>query len=153
MFDHIRPLSVGIGDSKPVVVDAVIENLEDLWRARRGGIPIGQIRRVQVTEACVDGGAVALSLPSSMIRHLGLREFARRRAGHYRSFGESRMYDPVRLTIQDRDCTVDVLEVLDGAPVLIGVTALRMLDLVYDRRSRLLIGSPAHGGERILGMD
>ena len=30
------------------------------------------------------------------------------------------MYDPVRLTIQGRDCTIDELEVPDNVPVLIG---------------------------------
>lgn len=152
MFEHVIS-SHAIGGPEPIVVEAVIENLQDLWRVRRGEIPIGQVRRLQLTEASVDGGAVALSLPSSMIRHLGLRKFARRRAGEYRAFGESGMYAPVRLTIEGRDCTVDVLEVLDGAPVLIGVTALRMLDLVHDRRARQLIGNPAHGGEHIVGMD
>ena len=39
------------------------------------------------------------------------------------------MYEAVRLTIQGRDCTMDVLEVPDGVPVLIGQIPLEHLDL------------------------
>ena len=59
------------------------------------------------------------------------------------------MYDAVRLTIQGRDCTLDVLEVPDGVPVLIGQIPLEHLDFVVDLRNQRLIGNPAHGGEHI----
>ena len=60
------------------------------------------------------------------------------------------MYDAVRLTIQGRDCTVDVMEVSDTVPVLIGQIPSEMLDLVVDTRNRKLIGNPEHGGEHII---
>ncbi len=59
------------------------------------------------------------------------------------------MYDAVRLTIQGRDCTMDVMEVPDGTPVLIGQLPLEHLDFVVDMRSHSLIGNPAHGGEHM----
>jgi hypothetical protein len=55
----------------------------------------------------------------------------------------------VRLTIQGRTCTMDVMEVPDGVPVLIGQLPLEHLDFVVDLRSRTLIGNPAHGGEHM----
>jgi hypothetical protein len=45
---------------------------------------------------------------------------------------------------------MDVMEVPDSVPVLIGQLPLEQLDLVVDSRSRTLIGNPAHGGEHVL---
>jgi len=59
------------------------------------------------------------------------------------------VYDGVRLTIQGRNCTMDVMEVPDDVPVLIGQLSLEQLDFVVDVRSRTLIGNPAHGGEHV----
>ena len=46
------------------------------------------------------------------------------------------MYETVRLTIQGRDCSMDVLEVPDGVPVLIGQIPLEHLDFVVDLPNR-----------------
>jgi hypothetical protein len=59
------------------------------------------------------------------------------------------MYEAVRLSIQGRTCTMDVMEVPDGVPVLIGELPLEHLDPVVDLRNRSLIGNPAHGGEHV----
>jgi hypothetical protein len=59
------------------------------------------------------------------------------------------VYDVVRLTIQDRDCPVEVVEVPDEVPVLIGQLPLENLDLVVDLQGRRLTGNPAHGGEQV----
>ena len=45
--------------------------------------------------------------------------------------------------------TMDVMEVPDTVPVLIGQLPLEHLDFVEDMRSRKLIGNPAHGGEHV----
>jgi hypothetical protein len=45
---------------------------------------------------------------------------------------------------------VDVIEIPEGNPVLIGQIPLEMMDWVVDLRSRKLIGNPAHGGEHVL---
>ena len=59
------------------------------------------------------------------------------------------LYEAVRLTIQGRFCTMDVLEVPDSKPVLIGQIPQLHLDFVIDPRSRTLTGNPAHGGEHV----
>ena len=61
------------------------------------------------------------------------------------------MYDAVRLTIRDRECTVDVMEVPDAVPVLVGQIPLEMLDFVIDPPSHTLTGNPAHG-EHVIEM-
>jgi hypothetical protein len=55
----------------------------------------------------------------------------------------------VRLTIQGRICTMDVMEIPDDTPVLIGQLPLEQLDFVVDMRSHSLIGNPAHGGKHM----
>src|SRR5207248_4806351 len=102
-----------------------------------------------IPDALVDTGATLLSLPTNLIRQLGLTQTATKRVTSSSGVTETGMYEAVRLTIQDRTCTMDVLEVPDSVPVLIGQIPLEHLDLVVDLRSRSLIGNPAHGGEHI----
>ena len=132
-----------------VLVEASLENLLDLY-AVRGGIQTDEtVRRVVVSEALVDTGATMLSAPTSLIRQLGLSPFSRRRVTSSVGVVDAVLYDAVRLTIQGRSCTMDVLEVPDGIPVLIGQLPLEHLDFVVDPQSQTLIGNPAHGGEHM----
>ncbi len=62
------------------------------------------------------------------------------------------MYEAVRLTIMGRSCKMDVLEVPDGVPALIGQIPLEYLDFVVDPQQQILIGNPAHGGEHTFEM-
>lgn len=130
-----------------VVTEAAIENLKDLWAVEQGLRPAEQARRVTVADALVDTGATLLSLPTSLIRQLGLARTATRRVTSTTGVTEAGMYEAVRLTIQGRSCTMDVLEVPDGVPVLVGQLPLEHLDLVVDPRQRQLVGNPSHGGE------
>lgn len=132
-----------------VVTEATIENLEDLWRERRGSCPPDQVRRVTVPDALVDTGATLLSLPTRLIGQLGLTEQYCKRVTSSVGVGEAAVYDAVRLTIRGRSCTMDVMEVPDSVPVLIGQLPLEHLDFVIDPRSQALIGNPAHGGEHM----
>ena len=54
----------------------MIENLQDVWAARKGLRPPDQVRRATVSDALVDTGATLLSLPTSLIRQLGLEPFS-----------------------------------------------------------------------------
>lgn len=132
-----------------VLTEATIENLEDLWNVRGGKLTAAQVRRVEVRDALVDTGATLLSLPTRLIRQLGLVERYKRRVTSSVGVTDAAVYDAVRLTIQGRDCTMDVMEVPDSVPVLIGQLPLEHLDFVIDPRNRTLIGNPAHGGEHM----
>jgi predicted aspartyl protease len=132
-----------------VLTEATIENIEDLWAAKRGLLAPDQARLVTVTDALVDTGATLLSLPTRLIRQLGLSRRGTRRVTSSVGLAEAAIYDAVRLTIQGRSCTMDVMEVPDSVPVLIGQLPLEHLDLVVDPQGRRLTGNPAHGGEHI----
>lgn len=129
-----------------VLVSAKIENLRDLYNVQQKTLDAAQVRSVEVADALVDTGATMLCLPKHLIEKLGLSPFRTRRLRTSAGNVVCNLYDAVRLTIQGRDCTQDVVEVPDDCPVLIGQLALEALDFVIDPKARKLIGNPEHGG-------
>jgi predicted aspartyl protease len=132
-----------------VLTEATLESLKDLWALERGLIRADQARKITVSDALVDTGATLLSLPTKIIRELGLTKTGEKHVTSSVGGAKADMYEAVRLTIQGRTCTMDVMEVPDDVPVLIGQLPLEHLDFVIDSRSRTLIGNPAHGGEHV----
>ena len=128
-------------------VPAKIERLDDLFAARNGQISPDQVRRIDVANALVDTGAKFLSLPKRFVDQLGLR-FVRTQLTMTTAGIVSRdVFEPVRLTVQGRDCVIEVAQLPDECPVLIGFFPLEVLDFVVDPSGQRLIGNPAHGGE------
>ncbi len=135
-----------------VLTEATIENVSDLCEADLGHRAPDAVRRVTVKDALVDTGTTALSLPSSLIKQLGLKPLTKKRTLTTSGHREAQMYAIVRLTIMGRSCPLDVLETSDDIPVLIGQVPLELLDFVVDPRGQKLIGNPAHGGEQMFEM-
>src|SRR3954452_829875 len=122
-----------------VLTEATIENLEDLWAVKRGLLPPDQVRRLVVPDALVDTEATLLSLPTRLVQQLGLSKASSKPVSSSLGLGDADVYEAVRLTIQGRSCTMDVLGVPDTVPILIGQLPLEHLDLVVDLCSRSLI--------------
>lgn len=133
-----------------VIVPALVESLEDLYRVQRKELTTEQVRRLEVVDALVDTGATGLSLPRRLVAQLGLLPIRTRRAVTTAGIRDVPTYGAVRLTVQERDCICDVTEIEDGCPVLIGQVPLELMDLVVDSGGRQLIGNPAHGGEHMI---
>jgi predicted aspartyl protease len=133
-----------------VIVTAKVENAWDLFNAKEGLIPADQVRAIEVTDALVDTGATTLSLPKRFIQQLGLKPVRTRKARTSAGPVTLQMYGMVRLTIQDRDWSGDVVEIPDDCPVLVGQLPLEGLDFVVDPVGQRLIGNPEHGGEHII---
>jgi predicted aspartyl protease len=132
-----------------VVVPARIEIAEDVPALEKGAIGPERVRAIEVPDAVVDTAATYLSMPKRLIRQLGLRERRRRiakTAAGTISFG---IYSPVRLTVQGRECFVEVADLPDECPVLIGQIPLEILDFVVDAAGGKLTGNPEHGGEQM----
>jgi len=130
-----------------VVTEIRVQNLQDLFDAARGLIPAEKVRSVVISDALVDTGATFLSLPTGVIRQLGLSKAFVRRIMTSKGPADSDVYDAVKLTIQDRSCTVDVMEVPEPVPALVGQIPLEAMDFVVDVVRQQVIGNPAHGGE------
>ena len=133
-----------------VEVEDEVENLEDSWESQRGLRTPNEVRRITISDALVDTGATTLSLPRRLIERLGLSQQFERQVITSSGKDQAAMYTAVRLTIQGRTCTVDVMEVPDDVPSLIGQVPLELLDFVVDPIGQRLIGNPAHGGEHVI---
>ena len=136
-----------IEESCPVIVGAVLENLEDLYLLSGVATELGSVRAVMVDDAIVDTGVSGLLVPSRLIEALGLREAKRPWMRTSDGTLPVRMYEAVRLTIQQRDCIMEVQEIQGDSPVRIGRIPLLALDWVVDSAHRKLIGNPEHGGD------
>jgi predicted aspartyl protease len=133
-----------------VLSEATIENPKDRWAVEEGSLRPEQVRRVTVANALADTGATMLSLPTKLIRELGLIKTDSRKISTASGLSVADVYGAVWLTIQGRDCPLDVMEVPDSVPVLIGQIPLERLDFVVDPQGRRPIGNPAHNGEYII---
>lgn len=133
-----------------VVVPALVENIEDLWKAESGEIADDDVRRIEVQDALVDTGAMMLSMPKRLISQLGLRPFRKRTVRTVGGIVEITLYSGVRVTVQGREFNGDVAEIPDDCPVLIGQIPLEGLDFVVDPIHQRLIGNPEHGGEHMI---
>ena len=133
-----------------VTVAAKIESLQDLYNVKSGRATLEQVRNLEVEQALVDTGASTLSMPRTLIDQLGLRPTRSRRVRTAGGMVEVQGFDAVKLTVQDRNCIIDVLEIPEGCPVLIGQIPLQLLDFVVDLTHHQLIGNPDHGGEEMM---
>ena len=131
-----------------VTCEAKVDNALDAALARMGKLPEDQVRTVVIKDALIDTGASTLGLPASILRQLGLdTPSSTRRTRNTTGPYEVRIFGPVRLTIFDRDITLDAMEVADDCPVLIGQIPLEHLQLVVDMTTHRVEKSPAYGGE------
>ena len=133
-----------------VLVTAKIENLVDVENREQGRLPPDQVRSVVVGDALVDTGATTLLLPRKIVAQLGLRHYRTRESRGIGGPVQMPMYSSVWLTIEGRECALDVGEIDDSFPVLIGQVPLELLDLVVDCKSQRLIGNPAHDGHHVM---
>ncbi len=133
-----------------VNVSARVENVGDLLAVDQGRLAAEDVRAVDVADALVDTGATGLSMPRSLLERLGLKYLRTRKAVTTAGLVEVRIFGTARLTVEGRDCPVDITEVPDGCPVRIGQVPLEAMDFVVDLPSRRLVGNPDHGGEHVI---
>ncbi len=133
-----------------VVVPARIENMGDLLKVDEGSLSPDAVRKLDVPYALVDTGATYLCIPGRLIQQLGLAPARKRRVRTAAGLSDVAVYHPVRLTVQGRDCMLEVAAIADDCPVLIGQVPLEMLDFVVDPKGQRLIGNPEHGGEQMI---
>ena len=129
-----------------------VENISDSLNAQAGTLSPDLVRTVSVPNALVDTGAKLLGLPKRLISQLGLEKFdtvpATTSAGEVRC----NVFRAVWLTVEGRRCTVDVAEVPDSCPALVGYVPLELLDFVVDPVQCRVIPNPAHGGQQVLDL-
>ena len=133
-----------------VTVTARIENLFDILMSARGLLPADEVRFVDVNDAIVDIGRYDALDPVEARSPIGSATHSVLEDGNECGrFEWPDLWDG-GLAVQDRECTVDVAELPDHCPVLIGRIPLALLDFVVDFSGHRLIGNPAHGGTQMI---
>jgi len=129
-----------------IVIEMHLENASDLTQVALGLLPANQVRSLTL-EALVDTDSLFVSLPPSAIAFLGLRPVRQdwRRTASGRAAPQ--IYSAVRITVQERECVMEVAEVADGAPAGLGRAALALMDFWIDITNGRLAGNPEHGGQ------
>ena len=126
-----------------------LENQYDLVAVKLGVMSPEDVRRLTVTDALVDTGATGLCLPIPLIEQLGLTPIEMRRARAATGIVDRMLYSEVQFTILERTSTIQVTDLPEGSPVLIGHMVLEHLDLCVDIKKGLIY-NPAHDGEWII---
>lgn len=132
-----------------IVTNIKVENAVDSSLAQQGRLPSAKVRSVEV-EALVDTGAGLLCMPKLQIETLGLRKIGTRQVTTANGKVERDFYGDARLTVLKRDCAIDVIELPENTPVLLGYIALKNLDLIPDPTTERVY--PAHGDEIVLDL-
>ena len=122
-----------------------LENLKDLHLAEAGVIDPENIRKLTIEDALVDTGATGLCLPKSLVDQLGLTPLRKTKTQTANGIAERTFYSEVKYTVLDRSHSIQVTDLPEDAPVLVGHMVLEALDLCVDMRKGL-IHNPANGG-------
>ena len=123
-------------------------NQYDLVAVKLGVMNAEEVRRLTVTDALVDTGATGLCLPIPLIERLGLTPIETTRARTATGIVDRVLYSEVQFTILERTRSIQVTDLPEGSPVLVGHMVLEHLDLCLDIKKGLIY-NPAHDGEWI----
>ena len=125
-----------------------LANLTDLNLADAGVIRPEEVRRATIENALVDTGATRLSLPAPLIEQLGLTPVGVTRAMTANGIADRTIYSVVEFTVLERRGAMEVTDLPENAPVLVGHMVLELLDLCLDIRKGLTY-NPDHDNEWI----
>ena len=123
-------------------------NQNDLVAVQLGVMNPEEVRRLTVPDALVDTGATGLCLPIPLIEDLGLTPIKTVRARTATGIIDRFLYSAVEFTILERTSLMQITDLPEGSPVLVGHMVLEHLDLCVDIKEGLIY-NPAHDGEWI----
>ena len=134
-----------------IMQEAIIENIGDFMAVEAGYIDSSAIRKVKL-ELLVDTGAALLCLPLSIIKKLGLLKGEVKTAMTANGTIERQTYKGAGITIMGRSTTLDVMELPEETPPLLGYIALEALDLYPNPREQKLEGNPLYHGKMVIDL-
>ena len=127
---------------------ARLQNSGDIAAARSALLPQSEIRQIEV-ELLVDTGAAMLCLTPDLIGVLGLRKTHERDVITANGMVRRGVFEPVRIQIFDREADLNVMEIPEGTPALLGYLPLEALDLYPNVKERKLEGNPKYDGKMV----
>ncbi|MDE0088960.1 MAG: aspartyl protease family protein [Candidatus Poribacteria bacterium] len=114
----------------------MVSTIKDLNLTEAGVIDPEEVRRITVENAVVDTGASQLSLPKSLVEQLGLTPVSSRKGQTTNGIVDRFIY------------SIEVTDIPENVPVLVGHMILEMLDLCLDIKKGLIY-NPDHDDEWI----
>ena len=134
-----------------IMQKATLQNAGDLDAVQRDYIHPSEVHEVEI-DFIVDTGAAMICLPPDVIAALDLYETHRRRVLTANGEVTRRIYSPVRISINDREATLDVMELPPDTPPLLGCLPLEALDLYPNPVKQCLEGNPQYNGKMIIDL-
>lgn len=134
-----------------IMQEALIENIGDFMAVEAGYIDSSAIRKIKL-ELLVDTGAALLCLPLSIISKLGLLKGEIKTAMTSNGTIDRQTYKGASVTIMGRSTTLDVMELPEETPPLLGYIALEALDLYPNPREQKLEGNPLYHGKMVIDL-
>ena len=120
-------------------VEVELVNNEDLIEAKRGHIPVGQVRRTRIS-GVVDSGASRLMIPESVARHLGLEIAGTAKVRYAGGRTEERpVAKNISLTYGGRERIFSAIVEPARDSALIGAIVMEELDFLMDCERQQLV--------------
>ena len=134
-----------------IMQSATIRNAAQVLAAENGWFDRNQISKTEV-EFLVDTRAAMVCLPHRIIEALALKRNGERKAQTANGEVTRGIYSPISLRIFDREAIMEVMEVPDDTPPLLGYLALETLDLYPNPKLQILEGNPAREGKMVVDL-
>ena len=134
-----------------IMQSATVRNAAKVLAAENGWFDKNLITKSEV-EFLVDTGAAMVCLPIRMINTLELKRSGERKAQTANGEVTRGVYSPISLRIFDREAIMEVMEVPDDTPPLLGYLALETLDLYPNPKLQILEGNPAREGKMVVDL-
>jgi len=134
-----------------IIQRAKLTNSGDAAAVRRGLLAPDQVRSIDV-DFLVDTGAAMLCVTSDIIKILGLEKLHEREVITANGRVTRFVYEPVRLQIGDREGDLNVMELPEGTPALLGYLPLETLDLYPNPKEQKLEGNPKYDGKMVMDL-
>ncbi|MBI4531899.1 MAG: retroviral-like aspartic protease family protein [Candidatus Latescibacteria bacterium] len=129
-----------------IVEKIKVANLFDERDTQQGKIKAKDVRGLEV-EVLIDTGATFLCLKKNLIEALGLVPLGQKTVKTSNGRVTRTIYSTVTVYLKDRFAQVNVTELPEDCPNLLGQILLQIMDFVVDMRDEKVIGNPEHGGE------
>jgi predicted aspartyl protease len=124
-----------------ITVTIQVKNFVDEMLVERGYLEEEAVRSVEV-EAIADSGATLLCLKQSVIEEVGLPFLEERKARTTNGVVTRKIYSGAHLSLMGRVSIVNVSEVPDDCPNLLGQIPVEELDFLLNLRGGQLLPNP-----------
>lgn len=119
-----------------VFIDFEVENSRDSDDVSAGEMPAPDVRQSRLRDVLMDTGATHLCLPADTIRALGLRLVREVPVSVATGVETRNLYRNALVRYEDREATVECIELPIGSPPLLGALPMEGLGIAPDLQNR-----------------